>query len=489
LEHQTPESPRFTVTLQQGWNRLLLKITTSPKEDFTEHRLLLRIMDPPDVPYDSENIVWMTELPARSTSTPILAGDKLFVMAEPDELLCLDKSSGKILWTRQINYYETVTAEERAAQPAYGEQVQPLVERLRATADRRERQRLRSEIQQALVKIDDKRFTIKTSGHFSSHFGIVGFTMPTPLCDGERVYVWNGLGVAACFDLAGNRQWITRVETDELNYGSSPALADGVLAVFLNGLFGLDAATGKLLWSQPRIKNNVAALLAMKVGEMPVIVTQRGDIIHPRTGEPLFRPRGSNTPGDIGWSPPAIHGSRIYAPAHGVTNLAIWDYQGVDPAGKWEPQLVRTVETPPEVSRKANGGWIDRWTAGSPLVVDNFVYQTDIYHWLYVSDVTTGKMVYRQLLPLEGFTHYNAVAVAASPTWAGGRVLLCDNQGTTVVVEPGPTFRVAARNMIHTQLERQLPLPAQETLCYAPPIADGQRLYFRGERYLYCVGK
>ena len=39
-----------------------------------------------------------------------------------------------------------------------------------------------------------------------------------------------------------------------------------------------------------------------------------------------------------------------------------------------------------------------------------------------------------------------------------------------------------------TQLDRR-PLPAQETLAYAPPIADGDRLYLRGERYLYCIGE
>lgn len=68
--------------------------------------------------------------------------------------------------------------------------------------------------------------------------------MPTPVSDGQHVYVWNGMGVAACYDLDGRRQWITRVPTGPLEYGSSPALADGVLAVFLGKLHGLNAKTG-----------------------------------------------------------------------------------------------------------------------------------------------------------------------------------------------------------------------------------------------------
>ena len=63
-------------------------------------RLCLRLMDLPTVRYESKNILWMTELPQRSNATPIIVGERLFVMAEPDELLCLDKKTGH-LWLGQ----------------------------------------------------------------------------------------------------------------------------------------------------------------------------------------------------------------------------------------------------------------------------------------------------------------------------------------------------------------------------------------------------
>jgi hypothetical protein len=129
-----------------------------------------------------------------------------------------------------------------------------------------------------------------------------------------------------------------------------------------------------------------------------------------------------------------------------------------------------------------------RWTAGSPLVWQRIAYQTDIYHWLYAIDLASGRMLYRKELELSGLMNYNAVPVAASPTLIGNHVLVCDNQGTTLVLEPGREFKVIARNRIATQLERTWPVPAQETLAYAPPITDGKRLYLRGEAYLYCVG-
>jgi hypothetical protein len=296
------------------------------------------------------------------------------------------------------------------------------------------------------------------------------------------------MGVAACFDLEGRRQWITRVKTDELTYGSSPVLADGVLVVFLKALFGLDAKTGKLIWEQRKVRYNVAALLGATVAGKPVVVTQRGDLVRPSDGEILFRPRDSTASGDTGWAPPVVLGDRLYQPKYGVTSLSIWDLGQARP-DSWEPGLAKRIQLPSEVSRGAGGKWIDRWTAGSPLIWEGRVYLIDIYQTLYVVDLATGKMLYRQELDLDGLTHYNAVAVAASATLAGKHIYLSDNQGTTLVLEPGPSFKVVARNRIATQLPRVWPIPAQETLTYAPPLADEGRLYLRGEAYLYCVGE
>ncbi len=39
-------------------------------------------------------------------------------------------------------------------------------------------------------------------------------------------------------------------------------------------------------------------------------------------------------------------------------------------------------------------------------------------------------------LKLRGFHHDNSVTIAASPPLIGRHTFLCDNQGTTVVIEP-----------------------------------------------------
>ncbi|MFO0963980.1 MAG: PQQ-binding-like beta-propeller repeat protein [Gemmataceae bacterium] len=284
-------SPRFDLELKPGWNRLLLRLTSFTREDagWNRQTFLLRLLDLPSVPYESKNIRWMTELPQRSNAAPLIVGNRVFVMAEPDELLCLDKETGKILWTAANNYYEALTPEERAAKPAYKEKIEPLLAALRKEGDFVKRLDLRTRLQRTLMEIDPDRFAWKADGHFEAHFGIVGFTSPSPLSDGKHVWVWCGNGVAACYDLEGKRRWITRIETNNLSYSSSPALADGTFAVYLGKLIGLDAQTGKVRWEQKKIDLSNGALLAGRIGGVPVFVSSLGNVVRARDGKMLYR--------------------------------------------------------------------------------------------------------------------------------------------------------------------------------------------------------
>ena len=56
-----------------------------------------------------------------------------------------------------------------------------------------------------------------------------GYSSPTPATDGRNVYVLFGTGVAACYDLEGNRKWARVVEKPTHGYGhsASPLLIGG----------------------------------------------------------------------------------------------------------------------------------------------------------------------------------------------------------------------------------------------------------------------
>jgi outer membrane protein assembly factor BamB len=439
-------------------------------------------MDLPSVAYESKNIRWMTELPQRSNATPIVAGDRVFVMAEPDELLCLDKMTGKILWSAANNYYEALTPAERQAIPALETKITPLLLELRKESDFIKRSALRTRIQKTLVEIDAAKFEWKADGHFQSHFGIVGFTTPSPVSDGKHVWVWCGSGVAACYDLAGKRQWITRIPTNEISYPSAPAFADGVFAVFQNNLIGLDAQTGKVRWKQKQINFSNGSILAARIAGVEVFVSSLGNIVRAADGHVLYT-EIDRAGGRPCWGPPVVVGDKIYLSRYGPQNLLVLDFTGA--AGEeWNAKRLE-IHAPDGINP---GKKMSRSSCGSPLVVDDMVYTVDIYSTLYAFDLKAKKLAYYHDTELAGLFHYNAVPVAASPTLIGKNIVIQDNQGVALVLEPGRTFKQVGKNHIATQFDRYWPVPAQETIGYSPPVPDGDRLYIRGERYMYCVG-
>ncbi|OAI47567.1 hypothetical protein AYO44_01435 [Planctomycetaceae bacterium SCGC AG-212-F19] len=488
-EWSVTPSPHFDLDLKPGWNRLLVKVSTYNKENqgWTQQQFCMRLMDLPGVSYESKNILWMTELPHRSNATPIVVGNRVFVMAEPDELFCLDKQTGKVLWTAANNYYETLTPEERRDNPAFAAKVDPLLEAVRTEKQFVKRLGLRTQIQQTLVGIDAARFAWKADGHFREHFGVVGFTTPTPLSDGKHVWVWCGNHVAACYDLDGKRKWIKRIEAGELCYSSAPALADGVLAVFAQKLIGLDAQTGEVRWEQKKVDLNYGSILAARVADVPVFMNSIGHVVRARDGKFLYGER-NRAGGASSWAPPVILGDVVYLPRYGVKQLLALDFTRVS-GDQWEPKRT-TIEIPSDkgIGLTPDGRRVDRPTPGSPLVVGDLAYMVDIYSTLYVFDLKQKTFLYHHDTELNGLFHYNAVAVAASPTLIGKHIVIQDNQGTALVLEPGRTFRQVGKNRLATVLERWWPIPAQETTGYSPPVPDGNRLYVRGERYLYCIG-
>lgn len=164
---------------------------------------------------------WVTPLPGPAGATPVTWGDRIF-LTSPDssknlDLLCIDKKSGKVLWTQ-------------------------------------------------VVAVGDKEK------------GRNNLAAPSPVTDGQRVIALFGSGDLAAFDLDGKPLWqrplykvYGRFAIMWL-YGSSPLLFDGTLYLqvlqrdempgdypLFDGkparesfLLALDPATGKTKWKQKR---------------------------------------------------------------------------------------------------------------------------------------------------------------------------------------------------------------------------------------------
>src|SRR5262249_23480385 len=152
-----------------------------------------------------------------------------------------------------------------------------------------------------------------------------------------------------------------------------------------------------------------------------------------------------------------VLGNTIYALKYGVTHLDKIDCSKCE-GDDWQPK-VDGFNLPEKVSRKPNGGWIDRWTAGSPVILDGSAYTIDIWSNAFAFDMRMKKLNYQHDTGVPGFFHYNAVSVAASPALMGSHIIVQNNLGTALLLKPGLTYQVVARNHIGTVLERLWPLP------------------------------
>jgi len=481
-------SPRIRIGLRQGWNRVLFKLCHG-RGNRSSFKFGPRVVDLPAAPYENKNIAWAAPLPDRSSSTPVIVGDRIFVMAEPDQLLCLDKATGRQLWTRFLGLYQATPEAVRNANPAFKENVEPLAAKLPAAKGLKQRLDLRKQIDEALVAIDPGAYELDWDDHMASHFRIIGWTEPTPCSDGKFVYVYCGNGVVACYDLDGNTRWIRRVNSGEIHYPASPALVDGKFIIFARGgfnLVALDAATGNVAWRQPEVDKCVGALIGAHIGGGGVVVSQKGDVVRVADGKLLYS-NPLKRKGDTGWAPPLCLDDVMYLPWSGVGRLLVKDFSHASgDAWTCERRDIDSIA----ITRDKNGKWVDRWTCSSPLVLDGIYYNIDVFGTLYAVDLETRKVLYREDLSddFNMLTHYNAVGVSASITLGGRHLFAMDNQGTTIVFEPGPTFKKVAINRIEQQLDRPWPIRPQEEIGYSPPLFEGSRMYLRGENYFYCIG-
>ncbi len=126
----------------------------------------------------------------------------------------------------------------------------------------------------------------------------------------------------------------------------------------------------------------------------------------------------------------------------------------------------------------------DRSFVASPLYVAGLIYQLSQGGGLFVNDAATGQLVYRKVLPLKPRTEYWSWAGAsASPTLAGKHIYLMDNQGTTLVIQPGKQYKLEAQNYLE-----ELADDKTQVQNLATPVFEGARMYYRTPGYLFCIG-
>ena len=497
LNFQPPSrSARIAVTLNPGWNRLLLKVAAASDTEWGGGwAVLARFTEAATPSYDDKNILCATKLPETSNAGPLIVGDKVLVVSEPDELICLDKNDGKVLWQRFNDYYEATPRKDRDKSPLFNE-IKPLAVQLAIEEDPLKKADVQRQIRDLLLKISPEMYGMNMDDRTATHYGAAGFSTPTPCSDGKYVYVWFTHGVAACYDLQGQRKWIKRI--DELAkspkdkygpyfYPQGTVLAGNRFILWDKDTFALDTASGDVVWRQPKQTLSIGAQAATMAGTG--VVVSAGGVLRLSDGAIAWENRNKG----ISYAGGTFVDGLYYMP--GAVSLTVANFTAVK-GDRFVPSMWSgEAATREQHQFKANdyvkaGEWKELNQFSTPLVHEGFVYIVDNEGMLYVMDAKSAKLVYRQQLPLEPLINARAAGVCSPLTLAGKAIYAMDNQGTTVVFEPGKEYNQIAKNRIETFVDRAHAGDGwQECATYGAPVFDGSRLYIRGETHLYCVGE
>lgn len=382
----------------------------------------------------TKNLIWKTELPSWSGSTPIVWGDRVFVMSPspartPEEqepggpeiyLLCLAREDGRERWRYKLD--------------------------------------------------EGNRLWRKHNN-----------TSPSPVTDGVHVWVMTGNGVVTCLNMDGKAVWTRDLQKEYgafglyWGYASSPILYDSKLIVqVLHGmntddpsyLVALDANSGKEVWREERTTDALrespdsytTPALLKRDGKVQIVVTG-GDCVtghDPDTGREIWRANGLNPQQRGNYrivASPVVIDNMIYAPTRRRPLLALSAGGTGDVSGnvvwKWEGTGAPDVPTP------ASDG--------------TYFYMVDDRGLATCLNAKTGAVVWGPERTAQGI-------VSASPHVADGKVFLLNENAVTTVLAAGPEFKVLGTNEL------------DGTYTLSSPVSAGSQLFVRTATHLYCIG-
>lgn len=396
--------------------------------------------NPPIEWSDSNNVKWKIAIPGKGSGSPVIWGDKLYVV--------------------------TGISEGGAAEEA--------------PRDRRDRRRRRGGARPTKTKFvlmcfdrnDGKKLWEKVAAEATPHQGVHStnnFASASPCTDGEHVYAFFGSRGLFCYTMDGELIWkkddFGKMETrNGFGEGASPTIAGDTVIVpwdheGQSALFAINKKSGKVIWKTERDEptNWSTPLVVEHDGKKQVIMNGQNcarsyDL---ESGEELWR-CGGQTQRPCA-SAVAADGLVFVGSGHRGAYLGAFKLDGDG-----------DIEDSKSVSWSVQRDTPD---IASPLLSDGRLY----FHKgktgaISCFDAKTGK------------PHYTATRVSgltsiyASPVAAGGYIFLTDRRGTTVVIKDSEEFEIVATNNVGETVD-------------ATPAPVGNHLYIRGEKHLFCIGE
>lgn len=390
---------------------------------------------------ETENIAWRTEIPGKGWSSPVIAGDQIWVTYAIDSPLTDEQKAEKL----KIN---------TGNQPL---QVVGKVS-MHAVCIDRQSGKLLHDIE--VLVHHDPQWT----------HALNSFASPTPVLNDGKLYCNFGSHGSACLDTQTLKVvWTNNdlVVFHENGPGSSPVLWKDRLIVHCDGsdvqyIAALDAKTGKLAWKTPRsgamhadpqLKKAYGTPLVMEIGGQAVVVSPAADWLYgydPADGKELWKVAY----GGLGFSivPRPVAGD-------GLVYMSTTFMQAELLAVKVAPPTAQ-----PEIVWRHKKG-VPKMP--SPLLVGNELYLVSDEGVISCLDAKTGDQLWSKRL---------GGNFCSSPLYVDGRIYVGNRDGATFVIQPGRKYELLATNQL------------DGTIMASPAALDGA-LFIRTEKALYRIGK
>ena len=391
---------------------------------------------------ESTHVRWKVEIPGRGSSTPVIWGDRLFLLtAVPtgDEA----RSQGG-LFTRLRRRILSGVAATRA-------------QRFTVLAiDRHD------------GHVIWERVAREELPHEGTH-QTGSWASPSAVTDGEVVCAFFGSRGLYCYDLDGRPLWETDLGDMRIRLGfgegASPALYRDLLIVLWDHegdsfIVAFDKRTSRERWRTPRDEQTSwTSPLVVELDEGVQVVTSATGAVRGYdvdTGRLLWHDEGV-TQNAIP-SPVAADGVVFVTSGYRGNRLAAIDLSAASGDVRGTSAVLWSVDR-------------DTPYVSSPLLHDGLIYVLKGNSGVLTSfDARTGARRY-------GPERLSGVSnVYASPVAAAGRLYVTSRDGTTIVLRAGPTFEVLAVNILDDGFDA------------SPAIVDGE-IYLRGQQYLYCIAE
>jgi outer membrane protein assembly factor BamB len=392
----------------------------------------------------TENVAWKAALAGVGVSSPIVAGDQVYVTSQVGAGVRQPGSHPRL-----AQGASAAGSGERALSAAGAGDKTFFVVQAFARADGRLLWEHRMEATGELPGVHDKHNMASSS----------------PVSDGRMVYAWFATGQIVALDRAGKMVWSRHLGREispfDINWGhsSSPALHGDLLLLLCDHqpasyLLAVNKETGKQVWKADRGRGRTSYSTPLVVnagGRSEIIVnsSQRVDAYDAKDGTLLWYLGGSNQfPIPVGsYANGVLYMSRGYRSG---------PYMAVRPGGRGDVSATHVA-------------W--QVATGAPYVSSLVQYQGRVYMAndvgvLTAIDANTGARVWQER---------TAGVFSASPVAADGKVYFVSETGETIVLSTaGPS--ILARNDIG---ERAL----------ASPAIAGGRLFIRTDGHLFAIGR